>query len=190
MMKDLGPSGANYGHPMPVLMVGTYDENGTVDVMNLHWCTMSEGGHLTLCLGETKKTHENIKEMGAFTVALVNPLLMKEADYFGIMSGYKVPDKFARTGLNAVKSAHVNAPIIEGSPLVYECKLSEIVKTGHFHAVIGKIINVVADESVLDENGRLDAKKTGMLLFDSFSNNYVTLGEKAGEAWKEGRKYV
>lgn len=74
--------------------------------------------------------------------------------------------------------------------MVYECELSEIVKSGHFHAVIGKIINVAADESVLDENGRLDAKKTGMLLFDSFSNNYVTLGEKAGEAWKEGRKYV
>lgn len=189
-MKDLGRNGANYGHPMPVLMVGTYDKSGTVDVMNLHWCTMSEGGHLTLCIGESKKTYENIKKMGAFTVALVNPSLMKEVDYFGIMSGYKVPDKFARTGLNAVKSIHINAPIIEGSPLVYECELSEIVNTGHFHAVIGKIINVVADESIIDENGRIDAKKMEMVLFDSFNNNYVTLGEKAGEAWNEGRKYI
>lgn len=115
---------------------------------------------------------------------------MKEADYFGIMSGYRVPNKFAKTGLKAVKSTYVNAPIIQGSPLVYECELSEIVKTDHFHGVIGKIINVSADESILDEKGRLDAKKTGMLFFDSFSNNYVSLGEKVGSAWKEGRKYI
>lgn len=189
-MKDLGSNAAAYGHPMPVMMVATYDENGTVNVMNAHWCTMSEGKHIALCIGESKKTHANIEKMRAFTVALANRKFIKEADYFGIATGHNVPDKFARTGMKAVKSAHVNAPIIEGFPLVIECELAEVIRTAHFHAVIGKIVNVAADESVLNETGKIDVTKTGMLFFDSFSASYFTLGEKAGKAWSEGREYA
>lgn len=190
MMKDVNPNAFAYGHPMPVMMVATYDESEIVNVMNLHWCTMSEGGHIALGVGESKKTYANIEKMRAFTVALANREFIREADYFGIASGYKVPDKFARTGMKAVKSAHVNAPIIAGFPLVLECKLAEIVRTKYFHAVIGKIVNVAADESVLSETGKIDATKTGMLFFDSFSASYFTLGERIGKAWSEGRGYT
>ena len=190
MMKDLGAKAVAYGHPMPVMMVATYDENGTVNVMNSHWCTMSEGWHIALCIGESKKTHSNIEKMRAFTVALANLEFIKEADYFGIATGHSVPDKFAKTGMKAVKSAHVNAPIIEGFPLVMECELAEVIRTEHFNAVIGKIVNVAVDESVLSEKNKIDVTKTGMLLFDSFSSSYFTLGDKVGKAWSEGRNYA
>ena len=112
MMKDLGIKGTSYGHPMPTLMVATYNEDGSVNVMNLHWCTMNEGKHLVCCLGESKKTHENIERTKAFTVAPATKALMAEIDYLGTMSGFRVPGKFEKTGLKAAKSKYVDAPII------------------------------------------------------------------------------
>lgn len=190
MMKNLGPNAFSYGYPVPVLMVGTYNDDGTVNVMNLHECTRTNAGDLALCIGPRSKTHENIQKRRAFTVALVNQNLIKEVDYFGTVSGHRVPDKFAKTGLKAVKSERVNAPIIEGSPLVIECELIEVVRENNFTTVLARIVNVAADESVLDKTGIIDVKKTGMLFFDSFSNSYFSLGEKAGNAWGEGKKYL
>lgn len=189
MMKNLGPNAFGYGYPAPVLMVGTYNDDGTVNVMNLHECMRTNAGDLALCIGPRSKTHENIRKRRAFTVALVNPKLIKEVDYFGIVSGHSVPNKFAKTGLKAVKSERINAPIIESSPLVIECELIEVVQTNNFTTVLARIVNVAADESVLDKTGKINAKKTGMLFFDSFSNSYFSLGEKAGNAWGEGKKY-
>lgn len=192
MMKNLGPNAFSYGYPAPVLMVGTYNDDGTVNVMNLHECTRTNAGDLAVCVGPRSKTYENIKKRRAFTVALVNQNLIKEVDYFGMVTGYKVPDKFEKTGLTAVKSKYVNAPVVEGSSLVIECSLIEVevLKANNFTMVLAKIVNVAADESVLDKNGVIDAKKTGMLFFDSFSNSYFSLGEKVGNAWSEGGKYL
>ena len=188
-MKYVGRQALAYGYPMPLLMVATYNDDGTVNVMDLHEATQTVEGDLVLCIGEAKKTHANIEKRRAFTVSLVNPAQMAEADYFGTVSGHRVPDKFARTGLKAVKSKHVDAPIIEGSVLTIECELKEFVRTGYFSAVLGGIVDVAADESVLNGN-RLDAKKTGMILYDSFSNSYLSLGETVGKAWGEGRKFM
>ncbi|MBR4470933.1 MAG: flavin reductase family protein [Erysipelotrichaceae bacterium] len=190
MMKDLGIKGTSYGYPMPTLMVATYNKDGSVNVMNLHWCTMNEDKHLVCCIGESKKTHENIERTGAFTVAPATKELMAQIDYLGTMTGYRVPDKFEKTGLNAIKSEYVNAPIIEGSPFVYECELAEIILTENTHAVTGKIIGFSADETVLNENGQIDTEKAEIIFFDSFSSSYVTLGEKVGKAWNEGKKYI
>lgn len=128
--------------------------------------------------------------MGAFSVALATQSLMKEADFLGSVSGYRDSDKFAKAGLKATKSKYVNAPIIEESTLVIECELAEIVRGNHIHAIVGKMVNIAVDESVLNEKGKIDATKTGMLFFDSFSNSYFTLGDKVGEAWNEGRAFM
>ncbi len=192
MMKNLGANAFSYGYPAPVLMVGTYNDDGTVNVMNLHECTRTNAGDLALCIGPRSKTYENIKKRREFTVALVNQKLIQEVDYFGSVTGYKVPDKFAKTGLKAVKSKYINAPVIEGSPLVIECKLIEadVLKASNFTMVFARIVNVAAEETVLSKNGTIDARKTGLLFFDSFSNSYFSLGEKAGNAWNQGKKYV
>lgn len=184
MKKDLGVLPAVF--PMPVLMIATYDENGVVDVMNAAWGMISDMDQITLFLGQDRKTVANMKVSKAFTVALADQAHMKEADFFGIATGNKMPDKFARTGLTAVKSAHVNAPIIEEFPLVMECELDRFLDDGNFFAVIGKIVNTAADESVLDERGKVEPAKLNAILFDQFRNGYYAIGEKVGKAWNAG----
>lgn len=184
MKKDLGVLPAVF--PMPVLMIATYDENGVVDVMNAAWGMISDMDQITLFLGQDRKTVANMKVSKAFTVALADQAHMKEADFFGIATGNKMPDKFARTGLTAVKSAHVNAPVIEEFPLVMECELDRFLDDGNFFAVIGKIVNTAADESVLDERGKVEPAKLNAILFDQFRNGYYAIGEKVGKAWNAG----
>ncbi len=189
-MKYVGRSALSYGYPMPVLMVATYNADGSVNVMNLHEATRTVEGDMCLCIGESKKTHENIEKRKAFTIALVNQNNLAAVDYFGTVSGYRDAAKFEKTGLKATKSQHVDAPIIEGSPLVIECELREFVRTGNFSTVIGAIVDVAADETVLNDAGRLDALKTGMLLYNSFDNSYLSLGGQVGKAWGEGKKFL
>lgn len=190
MRKNLGAHAFGYGYPVPALMVATYNEDGSVNVMNLHEAMRTNAGDLALCIGPRSKTHENVERQRAFTVALVNQDLMAEVDYLGTVTGWQVPDKFERTGLKSVRSQFVNAPIIEGSPLVIECELVEIVNGTNFTTVLARIVNLAAEESVLDERGRIDALKTGMILYDPFAASYVTLGERVGKAWGEGRKFM
>lgn len=187
MRKDLGVLPAVY--PMPVLMVAAYDENGVVNVMNAAWGTICGPDKIYLCIGDHKTT-DNIKAVKAFTVSLADAPHLKEADYFGIATGKKTPDKFARTGFRAVKSEKVNAPVIEEFPVTMECELAEIVDTEHLRGVVGKIVNVSADEKVLDENGKVDAGRLNALIFDQFRASYYVSGEKVGQAWNAGKELV
>ena len=184
MKKDIGVIPAVY--PLPVLMIGTYDENGVPDVMNAAWGTVCDMDKIALCI-EGHKTNENIAKTKAFTVALADAAHIKAADYFGIASAKKTPDKFARTGLTAVKSARVNAPVIEEFPLTMECKLVEEVETENLQMTVGRIVNVLADEAVLDEAGNVDAAKLNALLYDHFGKCYRVTGERAGGAWNAGK---
>ena len=190
MMKDLGAKAFSYGYASPVLMAATYNDDGTVNVMNLHECARTNAGHLACCIGKGKKTHANIEKRRPFTLTLANRELMSAIDYLGTVSGYQVPDKFERTGLKAVKSQHIDAPIIVGSPVVIECELIEFVETAEFTTVLGRVVNLAADESVIGENGKIDTGKIGMIFYESFSNSYYTLGEKVGKAWGEGKVFL
>ena len=185
MKKNLGVVQAVF--PMPVLMVAAYDEAGKVNVMNAAWGMICNSDRIALFIDEDHKTTKNIRQSKAFTVSIADRAHMAEADFFGIATGNKMPDKFARTGFHAVKSAHVNAPVIDEFPLVMECELAEIVQTENLHAVVGKVVNVGAEESVLDEKGKVDAEKLQALTFDQFRNGYYVTGEKAGRAWNAGK---
>ncbi len=184
MKKDLGALPAVY--PMPVLMIGTYDENEKVNVMNVAWGQICDMDKIVLFIGEGKKTWLNIKASKAFTVALADEKHMDAADFFGIASGNKIDDKFERTGYHAVKSDKVHAPIIEEFPVVMECELVEFVETESISGIVGKIVNVKADEAVLSENGKVDPAKLHALMFDQFQNGYYATGEKVGKAWNAG----
>jgi len=111
---------------------------------------------------------------------------LEVADYFGIVSGNRVEDKFERTGYHAYKSDKVNAPVIEEFPLCMECELSEIVQTEQVFGIVGKIVNVKANEEVLDEKGKVDVTKLHALMFDQFRNGYYATGEKVAQAWNAG----
>ena len=185
MRKDFGPIPGVF--PMPVLMVAAYDEAGVPCVMNAAWGTICDMDKIALIISESHKTTKNIRLTGAFTVSLADRAHMKEADYVGIVSGNDVPDKFERAGLHAKKSPRVNAPIIEEFPVTLECELADIVKTEYLEAVVGRIVNVSADERVLNENGGVDVRKLDALIFDPFLSGYYTAGEKAGQAWDAGK---
>ena len=184
MKKDLGLVQAVY--PMPVLMVAAYDENEKVNVMNAAWGQICDEDKIILFIGEGKRTWLNIKASRAFTVALADRAHMDAADFFGIASGNKIDDKFERTGYHAVKSDRVHAPIIEEFPVVMECELLEFLHTDYVDGIVGKIVNVKAEEAVLDENGRVDPEKLNALTFDPFRHGYYVTGEKVGKAWNAG----
>ena len=184
MKKDLGLIQAVY--PMPVLMVAAYDENEKVNVMNVAWGQICDDDKIILFIGEGKRTWLNIKASKAFTVSLADKAHMDAADFFGIASGNKINDKFERTGYHAVKSDKVNAPIIEEFLVVMECELLDFLDTEYVSGIVGKIVNVKAEESVIDEKGKVDPAKTNALIFDQFQHGYYVTGEKVGKAWNAG----
>lgn len=171
--------------PMPVLMVATYNEDGSVNVMNAAWGTMQERGIVALNLTETHKTVKNIKARGAFTVSIADAAHVKEADYFGMESGNRVADKFARSGLTASKAETVDAPVINEFPLCLECEFIEYQENKYGCGVIGKVVNVTADQSVV-VNGRIDMSLVNAIAFDPYTHGYYKVTERVGETFKDG----
>lgn len=188
MKTDLGSVPAVC--PMPVLIVSAYDKDGKINLMNAAWGMICQMDKIALFIDEDHKTTQNILAAKAFTVGLADRKSMVPADYVGIVSGNKVADKFARSGLHAVKSKHVDAPIIDEFPVTMECELAEVVKTENMYAIVGRIVNVCADEEVVGNDGKVDISKTEILMFDQFQWNYNVLGEKAGKAGRIGKELM
>ena len=188
MKKNLGVVPAVY--PMPVLMVAAYDETGKVNVMNAAWGMICAMDKIALFIDEDHKTTQNLLKSKAFTVALADREHMDVADFFGIATGNKMADKFERTGYHAAKSAFVNAPVIEEFPLVMECELNDVVSNDSFYCIVGKIVNVAAEEKVLTEKGKVDPAKLNALIFDQFQNGYYVSGEQVGRAWHAGAELM
>ena len=184
MKKDLGAK--PYLFPMPTYMIGTYNEDDTVDVMMMAWGGICAEDMVALNLEETHKTVANLKKRGAFTLAVPGTDTMAESDFFGIASANKITDKFARTGLHAEKSMRVDAPVITEYPVTLECTVLEMQEQPYGLRVLGKIENVLADETTLDEKGRIDAAKVRTFAFDQMRNGYYAVGKKIGTAWKSG----
>ena len=185
MKKDLGVK--DYVFPMPVLMIATYCDGGTVDVMNMAWGGICDHDKVALNISESHKTAENIKKRMAFTLSIADIPHLQAADFFGIASGNKLAVKFARSGLHAVKSEKVDAPVVEEFPLTLECRVMEYHHTDYGFRVVGEIINVLAEASVLDEKGKVDPKRLNAFVFDTFQSGYYAIGEKVGQAWSSGK---
>lgn len=184
MKKDLGVK--PYLFPMPVLMIATYGDDGTVDVMNMAWGGICAENMVSLNIDADHKTAKNIKKRGAFTLSIADIPHIQAADFFGIVTGNKMEDKFARSGLTAVKSEKVDAPVVQEFPVTLECKVVEDKMEVYGHHVLGEIVGVLADESVLDETGKVDVTKLNAFVFDQFRNGYYAIGEKVGQAWHTG----
>jgi flavin reductase (DIM6/NTAB) family NADH-FMN oxidoreductase RutF len=184
MLKNLGVK--PFVFPMPVLMISTYGENDKVDVMNMAWGGICAENMVALNIDEDHKTSENIKNRKAFTLSVADIPHLKEADFFGIATGNKMTDKFERSGLTAVRSENVDAPVVTDFPLTLECKVVECQNTVYGFRVLGEIVNVLADETVLDEKGKVDPTKLNAFVFDQFQNGYYAIGEKVGQAWNSG----
>ena len=184
MKKELGVN--PYIFPMPVLMIATYGDGDVVDVMNMAWGGICDQNMVSLNISADHKTSENLKKRGAFTLSIADIPHMEAADFFGIASGNKMPDKFQRSGLTAVKSEKVDAPVVQEFPLTLECKVVEDKMEIYGHHVLGQIVGVLADESVLDEKGKVDPAKLNAFVYDPFKNGYYAIGEKVGQAFHAG----
>ena len=171
--------------PMPVLMIATYNEDGSIDVMNAAWGTMLERDHVILNLTETHKTVKNIKERKAFTVSIADAKHVVEADYFGIVSGNNTPDKFGNSKLTAVKSENVDAPIINEFPICMECEFIEYQDGKYGYGGVGKIVNVTGDESVM-HGENVDISLLNAIAFDPYTHGYYKVTERVGNAFKDG----
>ena len=176
--------------PMPVLMVGTYDENGTVDVMMAAWGMTYRTDKIILNLMADHKTVKNIQIKKAFTVAIGDEAHLPEEDYLGTVSGNSVADKFEKTHLHAIKSGKVDAPVIEEFPFVMECELDDIKAEGSLAHIIGKVVNISVDEKCLGSNRQPDIDKLKPVMWDTFGGGYYRVGEKIGQNCAEYKKMV
>ena len=183
MRKNFGAKPILY--PQPVFILGSFDENGSPNAMNAAWGGISETDMITMCIGENHKTTKDILKSGEFTVSMGVADQVVACDYVGIASGNNTPDKMARTGWTAVKAEFVNAPIFEQLPMALECKL--VSYDPETACMIGKVVNVNADESVLTD-GKIDPFKLRPLVFDANGMAYHVLGEKVGNAFSDGKK--
>lgn len=173
--------------PMPVLMVATYNEDGSVNVMNAAWGTMQERGNVALNLTETHKTVQNIKARKAFTVSIADADHLVAADYFGVVSGNKEPKKFEKSGLTASKAETVDAPVINEFPLCLECEFIEFQDDTYGIGVIGKVVSITADEKVMVD-GKVDISRVNAIAFDPYTLGYYRVSERVGNAFHDGLK--
>ena len=182
MRKKFGAKAWTY--PQPVFIIATYDENGNPDAMNAAWGGIDYDDRINLCLSAGHKTVANILANNAFTVSMADVDHYIACDYVGCVSANRVQDKFARAGFHATRSEFVNAPLIDELPMAVECTLiSYDPETCH---LVGKIINVCADERILDDEGRIDPARLRPVTFDPVNNAYLAIGEKVGNAFSDG----
>ncbi len=182
MRKNFGAK--PYTYPQPVLIIASYDENGTPDAMNAAWGGISDDTQISMCLSAGHKTVKNILKRKAFTVSMADAAHVAACDYVGIVSANAVPDKLEKAGFHTTRSEFVDAPLIDELPMALECRLVSYDEESC--RMIGEIVNVSAEESVLDENGKIDPGKLQPITFDPVNNAYLKLGEKVGNAFRDG----
>lgn len=184
-MKNFTPK--SWLAPQPVVIIGTYDANGTPNAMNAAWAGQWDATQIVVSLSHHATT-ENIDKTGAFTAAIATKATMVASDYVGIVSGSKDPEKIAKTGWTVVKSEHVNAPIFTDFPLTLECKVSKKIDesaTGYY--LVGEIVNICVDEKYLGADGQPDLGKMNLIIFDPFHHGYYEIGGKVGNAFSDGK---
>lgn len=185
MKKQISTTEAIF--PMPVLLIATYNEDGTVDVMNAAWGTMLSRDMVALNLTESHKTVENIKARKGFVIHIADEKHVVEADHFGIVSGRNDKEKFAKSGMTFTKAANVDAPVINELPIAVECEFVEYQGGSRGIGVIGKVAAVYAEEELL-KDGKPDIDALGAIAFDPYTHGYYKVSGRVGEAFKDGTK--
>lgn len=176
--------------PQPVLIIGTYNADGTPNAMNAAWGGQWDYKEIMISMG-SHATTDNLHRCGDFTIAFATEQTMIASDFVGIVSGRKQPDKIAQTGWHHHKGSHVDAPIFEEFPMTLECRIKEKIDqsdTGFF--LIAEIVNIVCDEKYLGPDGKPDLERMSLITFDPIHNGYIVLGPRVGNAFADGRKLV
>ncbi len=186
MRKDFGPQ--TWFYPMPVLIIGTYDENGIPNAMTAAWGGIHDTLQLGVCIDPSHKTAKNLLIKQAFTVSFGDATHVVECDYLGLVSGNDTINKLEKSGFHTHKSEYVDAPVIDELPMVLECRLVSYDQTTG--CTVGEMVNVSIDEQILDNAGKVDLSKFEPISFDPVNQLYRRLGEVAGKAFEVGGKLV
>lgn len=181
MMKSIGAASTIF--PEPVLIIGTYNEDGSANAMNAAWGGINNEKQIRICVDKSHKTTKNLLKRKAFTVGIADVENIVPCDYVGIVSGNDVPDKFEKSGFHAIKSDKVDAPIIKELKMTLECEMVSYED----ETLIGNIVDIKVDESVLTD-GKVDPKKLKPITYDPINHDYLAIGEKVGKAFSDGKK--
>ncbi|MBW2442079.1 MAG: flavin reductase family protein [Deltaproteobacteria bacterium] len=187
MKRSIGAKTLVY--PTPVFVVGTYDKDGKPNVMTAAWggICCSKPPCVAVSLRKTRYSFDNIIARKAFTINIAPEKYVKESDYFGIVSG-RNKDKLAAAGLTPVKSDLVDAPFIEEFPFALECRLLDRIEIGVHIQFIGEIVDIKADEAVLNDNGIPDIESAKPILYAPEINAYYGVGKFLGKAFSIGKE--
>jgi len=173
--------------PQPVLIIGTYDENGNPNAMNAAWAGQWDNNEIMISMGKHKTT-DNLNRKGEFTVAFATADTMTSADFVGIVSMKNDPEKIKKTGWTAIKSENVEAPVFKELPMTLECRIKEKLnesETGYY--IIAEIVNILCDERFLAEDGKPDVEKMKLITFDPIHLGYLQLDKRIGNAFSDGK---
>lgn len=182
MRKNFGAK--PYLFPQPVMIIGTYDENGKPNAMNAAWGGIVGMNEIIVDLG-SHRTTENIIKTKAFTVSIADAEHVTECDYVGVVSQRDVEDKMQKANFTTQKSEFVNAPVIKELPLVLECELIKVLEGSMY---LAKIVNVSADEKILGADGEISLEKFNPITYDTAHHGYYALGKRVGNAFSDGKK--
>lgn len=184
-MKSFGPKA--WVLPQPVLIIGTYDQNGKPNAMNAAWGGQWDNHEIMISMGNHQTT-DNLNVYGEFTVAFATKYTLVAADYVGIVSGKNEPSKIEKTGWNVVPSENVKAPVFTDFPMTLECRIKQKIDesaTGFY--LIAEIVNVLCNESYLNDAGNPDVEKMGIISYEPCNHKYIELGKIVGDAFSIGK---
>ncbi|MGD8366581.1 MAG: flavin reductase family protein [Desulfobacterales bacterium] len=188
MKKSIGADTLAY--PTPVWCVGSYDNEGRPNVMTIAWggICCSKPPAVTVSLRKATYTYGCIMARRAYTISVPSAKYIAEADYFGIVSG-KGTNKFHDTGLTPVRSDKVDAPYVAEFPLVLECNVLHTYEIGLHTQFIGQIVDIKADEEILDDKGLPLMERGAPFVFAPGIREYRALGEAVGRAFDIGKAF-
>lgn len=185
-MKSLGQK--SWMLPQPVLIIGTYNDDGTPNAMNAAWGGQWDAGEIVISMG-VHATTENLNRCGDFTVAFATRETMVAADFVGIVSAKNDPQKMQKTGWTAMESSHVNAPVFAEFPMTMECRIRrKIDESEEGYYIVAEIVNILVHETYLAQDGKPDVEKMQLITYDPIHHAYIGLGERVGNAFSDGKQ--
>ena len=179
-------------YPSPAIIVSAYDENGKADACTLAFASMCS--HFPPCImiainsTAKRKTLKDILEKKEFVLGFPDINQIAETDYLGIVSGYD-EDKLEKVSWTTNPSENVDAPIINELKVSVECKVVNIVDVGSHTQITGEIVNIIADEDVVNKEGKISLKNLNPIVYDDVLYDYLEVGDKKNDAFNVGLKY-
>ena len=186
MMKSFGQK--PWILPQPVLIIGTYNSDGTPNAMNAAWGRQWDMKEIMISMG-AHATTENLDRCGDFTVAFATKETMVASDFVGIVSAKNDSQKMQKTGWSVIKADNVNAPVFTDFPMTLECRiLRKIDETSDGYNLVAEIVNILVDEAYIGEDGKPDVEKMQLITYEPVRHGYLVMGERVGNAFADGKK--